>query len=145
MNLVSWCKKNQGEVPGGDSLLAFGSVSVETIQETSEIIILTDIDGRISQSISNGWPVTINGAGLQLPVLKQVHKEFSNWLYRGCLLAHLMNDTAMADLEPSMVMGCNFLSWNRYIRESATDFTGGVPRSPPDEWYITCKNGPLAS
>ena len=28
MNLVSWCK-NQGEVPGGDSPPAFGSVSVE--------------------------------------------------------------------------------------------------------------------
>ena len=66
MNLVSWCK-NQGEIPGGDTLPAFGSVSVETIQETSEIFILTDIDGR-----------TINGAGLQLPVLKQVHKEVSN-------------------------------------------------------------------
>ena len=52
MTLVSWCK-NQGEVPGGDSLPAFGSVSVETIQETSEIFILTDLDGRISQSISN--------------------------------------------------------------------------------------------
>ena len=38
MTLVSWCK-NQGEVPGGDSLPAFGSVSVETIQETSEIFI----------------------------------------------------------------------------------------------------------
>ena len=24
-----------------------------------------------------------------------------------------------------MVLGCNFLSWNRYIRKSATDFTGG--------------------
>ena len=53
MNLVSWCE-NQGEVPGGDSPPAFGSVSVETIQETSEIFILTDIDGQISQSISNG-------------------------------------------------------------------------------------------
>ena len=53
MNLVSWCK-NQEEVPGGDSPPAFGSVSVETIQETSEILILTDIDGQISQTISNG-------------------------------------------------------------------------------------------
>ena len=53
MNLISWCK-NQEEVPGGDSLPAFGSASVETIQETSEIFILTDIDGRTSQSISNG-------------------------------------------------------------------------------------------
>ena len=53
MNPVSWCK-NQGEVPAGDSFPAFGSVSVGTIKETSEIFILTDIDGRISQSISNG-------------------------------------------------------------------------------------------
>ena len=77
MNLVSWCKNQRG-VPGGDSPPAFGSVSVETIQETSEIFILTDIDGRMSQSISNGCSVTINGAGLQFPVLKQVHKEVSN-------------------------------------------------------------------
>ena len=53
MNLVSWCK-NQEEVPGGDSPPAFGSVSVEAIQETSEIFILTDIDGQIFQTISNG-------------------------------------------------------------------------------------------
>ena len=53
MNLVNWCK-NQGEVPGGDSPPAFGSVSVEAIQETSEIFILTNIDGQISQTISNG-------------------------------------------------------------------------------------------
>ena len=48
MNLVSWCK-NQGEVPGGDSPPAFGSVSVEAIQETNEIFILTNIDGQISR------------------------------------------------------------------------------------------------
>ena len=36
MNLVNWCK-NQGEVPGGGSPPVFGSVSVEAIQETSEI------------------------------------------------------------------------------------------------------------
>ena len=53
MNLVNWCK-NQGEVPGGGSPPAFGSVSVEAIQETSEIFILTNIDGQISQTISNG-------------------------------------------------------------------------------------------
>ena len=48
MNLVSWCK-NQGEVPGGGSPPAFGSVSVEAIQETNEIFILTNIDGQISR------------------------------------------------------------------------------------------------
>ena len=46
LNLVSWCK-NQGEAPGGGSPPAFGSVSVEAIQETSEIFILTNIDGQI--------------------------------------------------------------------------------------------------
>ena len=38
-----------------DSPPAFGSVSVETIQETSEIELEPrQIDGRISQSINNG-------------------------------------------------------------------------------------------
>ena len=101
MNLVTWCK-NQEEVPGGDSPPAFGSVSVEAIQEKSEIFILTDIDGQIFQTISNGWPVTINGTGLQLPVLKQVHKEVSNWLYRGCpkstwwMIHHLLKNDPFA-------------------------------------------------
>ena len=53
MNLASWCK-NQGEVLGGDSILAFGSVSVETIQETSEIFILTGGGGW-------GWGVGVGG------------------------------------------------------------------------------------
>ena len=50
--LFNWFKwslcqlvKNQGEVPGGDSPPAFGSVSVETIQGMSEIFILADING----------------------------------------------------------------------------------------------------
>ena len=59
--LFNWFKRslcqleqNQGEVPGGDSPAAFGSVSVETFQETSEIFIFTEINGRVSQFISNG-------------------------------------------------------------------------------------------
>ena len=70
--------QDQGEVPGWDSPPAFGSVSVETVQETSEISIFADINRRVPQFISNGLSVTINGAGLQLPVLKQVHKKVSN-------------------------------------------------------------------
>ena len=66
--LFSLCK-NQSEVPRGYAPPAFGSVSVETIQETSEIFVLADVEGGISQFISNGWTVTINGAGLYLPVL----------------------------------------------------------------------------
>ena len=45
--------QDQGEVPGGDFPLAFVSVSVETIQETSEIFIFADVNGRVSQFISN--------------------------------------------------------------------------------------------
>ena len=37
--------QHQGEVPGGDSPLSFGSVSMEIVQETSEIFILADING----------------------------------------------------------------------------------------------------
>ena len=40
--------------------------------------------------------------------------------------------SAMADLYPSKVLGCNFLSWKRYMWKSATDFTGGA-LNPPDE------------
>ena len=34
----------QLEVPGGYATPAFGSVSEETIQETSEIFVLTDVE-----------------------------------------------------------------------------------------------------
>ena len=37
--------QNQGEVPGGDFPPAFGSVSVEIIQEMSEIFIFADANG----------------------------------------------------------------------------------------------------
>ena len=46
--------QDQGQVPGRDSHMTFGSVSVEAIQETREIFIFTDIYARISQFISNG-------------------------------------------------------------------------------------------
>ena len=36
---------NQLEVPGGYAPPAFGSVSVETIQETSKIFVLADVEG----------------------------------------------------------------------------------------------------
>ena len=63
--LLDWFKwslsqlvQDQWEVPGGDAPPAFGSVSMETIQEMSEIFVLADVEGWISQFISNGWPVT---------------------------------------------------------------------------------------
>ena len=39
--------QHQGEVPRGDARPTFGSVSVETFQETSEILIFADVNGRI--------------------------------------------------------------------------------------------------
>ena len=56
--------QQQGEVPGGDSPPSLWSVSVETIQEASEIFIFANINEWVSLFISNGWPVTINGTGL---------------------------------------------------------------------------------
>ena len=46
--------KYQGKVPGGDAPPAFGSVSMETVQETSEILIFADINSGIAQFVSNG-------------------------------------------------------------------------------------------
>ena len=50
--LFNWFKRSlcqlvqdQGEVPEGDFPPAFGSVSVETIKETSEIFIFADVNG----------------------------------------------------------------------------------------------------
>ena len=69
--------QHQGKVPRGDDPLTLGFVSVETIQETSEILIFADIDGRVSQFVCNGGSVAINGAWLQLPVLEQIQQEVS--------------------------------------------------------------------
>ena len=44
---VSWCKTRERG-------FSFGSVSVETVQETSEIFIFADINRSVSQFISNG-------------------------------------------------------------------------------------------
>ena len=44
--------QHQGEVPGGDAPPPFRSVSVEAIQEVSEIFIFTDIDIGIFPSLS---------------------------------------------------------------------------------------------
>ena len=46
--------KHQTKVLGGDAPLTLGSVSVEAIQENSEILIFADINGRISQYVCNG-------------------------------------------------------------------------------------------
>ena len=43
-----------GKVPRGDAPLTLGSASVETIQETSEILIFADIDGGVAQFVCNG-------------------------------------------------------------------------------------------
>ena len=41
------------KVPGGDAPPPFGSVSVEVIQETSEVFIPTNVNGRFP-AVSNG-------------------------------------------------------------------------------------------
>ena len=46
--------QDQGQVPGGYTPPALGPVSMETIQETGEILICADINGRVAQLVSNG-------------------------------------------------------------------------------------------
>ena len=41
----------------------------------------------------------------------------------------LPNFSAMANLYPSIVPGCNFLSWIKYRRKSAMAFRGGALKS----------------
>ena len=45
--------QHQREVPGGDAPPALRSVSMETIQETSEVLIFADIYSGIAQFVSN--------------------------------------------------------------------------------------------
>ena len=49
---VSWCKTSE-RFQEGIPLRPFGSVSVETIQETSEILMFANINGRIPQFASS--------------------------------------------------------------------------------------------
>ena len=46
--------QDQGQAPGGYAPPALGPVSMETIQETGEILIFADINGRVAQLVSNG-------------------------------------------------------------------------------------------
>ena len=51
--------KDQGEIPGRDTLMPFGSVPVETVKQPVEILIFADTSGGVSYFISNGRPVAI--------------------------------------------------------------------------------------
>ena len=51
--------QHQEKVPDVPTTLA--SLSVEAIQESSEILIFADINGRISQFVCNGSPIALNG------------------------------------------------------------------------------------
>ena len=92
--------QHQRKVPGGDAPPTLGSVSLETIQETSEILIFTDIHGRISQFVCNGWSVTINGTWLKLSVLEQVQQEVGYELYRWCPEVHFITEAPLCKNDP---------------------------------------------
>ena len=72
----------QGKVPGGDAPPNLGSVAVETIQETGEVLIFADINGVVFQLVNNSWFKAITGAGLQLPVLNKYRRK-SAMAFRG--------------------------------------------------------------
>ena len=73
---------------------------METIQEMSEILIFADIDGRVAQLVSNGRSVAINGAWLQLPILKQVQEEVSYGFQRWCPEVHLITEEPLCENSP---------------------------------------------
>ena len=70
--------------------------------------------------------IPLRPLGLSLWKLSKRRVRLSSLLILTVVLPSL---SAMADLYPSMVLGCNFLSSKRYIRKSATDFTGGDLKS----------------
>ena len=63
---------------------------METVQETSEILILADVQLNIAHHIRNGCPIAFNGTGLQIPLLEKMQKEVRNLVHRGRLEVHLV-------------------------------------------------------
>ena len=70
--------------------------------------------------------IPLHPLGLSLWKLSKRRVRLSSLLILTVVLPSL---SAMADLYPSMLLGCNSLSSKRYIRKSATDFTGGDLKS----------------
>ena len=70
--------------------------------------------------------IPLRPLGLSLWKLSKRRVRLSSLLILTVVLPSL---SAMADLYPSMVLGCNFLSSKRCSRKSATDFTGGDLKS----------------
>ena len=64
--------KDQGELTRRDTSVPFRPVPVE---ESVEIFIFADINGRVPYFISNGRPVPIYGNGMQFLLLKQMQEE----------------------------------------------------------------------
>ena len=63
--------KHQGKIPGWDISTPFGSIAVETVKKSDEILIFADTKGGVSHVISNGSRISIYSAGLHLSLLKK--------------------------------------------------------------------------
>ena len=70
--------------------------------------------------------IPLRPLGLSLWKLSRGRVRLSSLLILTVTLPSL---SAMADLYPSMVLGCKFLTSKRQSRKSATDFTGGALKS----------------
>ena len=77
-----------------------------------------------SERFQEGMP--LRPLGLSLWKVSKRRVRFSSLM---TLMGKFPSLSTMGDLYPSMVLGCNFLSWNRYKRKSAIDFTGGALKS----------------
>ena len=63
---------------------------METVQKTSETLILADVELRIAHHIRNGCSITLNGTRLQMPILEKMQKELRNLVHRGRPEVHLV-------------------------------------------------------
>ena len=82
--------KDQRKIPARDTPAPFGSILIEAIEETVEILVPTDVKGGVPQLINNGCFIGIYRSQLKFLLLKQVQEEIYNLLYSGSPEVHLV-------------------------------------------------------
>ena len=72
--------KDQRKIPSRKTSASFGPITMEAIKEAGQIVIPTNVNGKVSQLLRNGCPIPIYCA---MFLLKKVQEEISNLLYSG--------------------------------------------------------------
>ena len=69
--------KDQGEIPRGDTPSSLGFITMTTIQQPVQVLILDNTDSVVAHVIGYGSTIAINGASLKEFILKQkIHDLF---------------------------------------------------------------------